>query len=95
MAYRLVYSETSRRQIRSLHPEIKPIVKFRVAELKENPLAGHRLERELSGYRSLRARRLRIIYRIREQDQIIEIHHGGHRKDIYQLFKEQIGKPSP
>ncbi|MDY6954998.1 MAG: type II toxin-antitoxin system RelE/ParE family toxin [Thermodesulfobacteriota bacterium] len=92
MAYRLIYSETSRQQIRSLHPEIKPIVKSRLGKPKEDPFAGHRLERELSGYRSLRAKRFRVIYRVREQDQIVEIHHVGHRKDIYQLFKESITK---
>ncbi|MDY6839520.1 MAG: type II toxin-antitoxin system RelE/ParE family toxin [Thermodesulfobacteriota bacterium] len=93
MAYRLLYSEASREQIKNLHPEIKPLVKSRVQKLKENPFAGHSLERELSGYRSLRAKRFRVIYKVREQDQVVEIHHVGHRKDIYQLFKEQAERP--
>jgi len=93
MAYRLLYSEASREQIKNLHPEIKPLVKSRVQKLKENPFAGHSLERELSGYRSLRAKPFWVIYKVREKDRIVEIHHIGHRKDIYQLFKEQIEKP--
>jgi len=93
VAYRLLYSQASREQIRCLHPEIKPVVKSRVRKLKENPFAGHSLEKELSGYRSLRAKRFRVIYKVREKDRIVEIHHIGLRKDIYQLFKEQIEQP--
>jgi mRNA-degrading endonuclease RelE of RelBE toxin-antitoxin system len=34
----------------------------------------------------LRARRFRIIYRIDEENGILEIHYVGHRKDVYELF---------
>jgi mRNA interferase RelE/StbE len=51
MAYRLLYSETSREQIRSLHPQIKPTVKSHIKMLKDNPYLGKVLEKELSGYR--------------------------------------------
>ena len=40
MAYRIIYSETSRDQIISLHPQIKPIVKSHIQKLKENPYLG-------------------------------------------------------
>ena len=49
MAYRIIYSETSRNQIRSLHSQIKPIAKSNIQKLKENPYLGKLLERELSG----------------------------------------------
>lgn len=87
--YRLVYSETSRNQIMKLHPEIKAIVRSRLDKLIEDPFMGRRLERELSGYYSLRARRFRIIYRIDEDASAIEVHHVGHRRDIYELFAER------
>ena len=87
--YRLIYSETSRNQIKKLHPALKPIVRSRLDHLSKEPYMGRRLERELSGYRSLRARRFRIIYRINEAEQVIEIHYVGHRKDIYELFAEK------
>ena len=54
MAYRLLYSEASREQIRSLHPQIKPTVKSHIKTLKDNPYVGKVLERELSGYYSLK-----------------------------------------
>jgi len=92
MSYRLLYSETSKNQIRKLHPRIKSAVKSKIEKLQENPFSGKWLERELSGYLSMRAKRFRVIYRIKDDDQIIEIHYIGHRKDIYELFKEAIAK---
>jgi mRNA-degrading endonuclease RelE of RelBE toxin-antitoxin system len=90
MSYQLLYSATSRKQIRKLHPQIKPVVKSKLEKLQENPFLGKWLEKELSGYLSMRAKRFRIIYKIRNNEQTIEIHHVGHRKDIYELFKEVI-----
>jgi len=92
MSYQLLYSETSRKQIRKLYPQIKPVVKSKIQKLQENPFSGKWLEKELSGYISMRAKRFRIIYKIRDNDQTVEIHYVGHRKDIYELFKEAISK---
>jgi mRNA-degrading endonuclease RelE of RelBE toxin-antitoxin system len=92
-AYLLLYSKTSRRQVAKLHPEIKSVVRSRLDNLRKEPFAGKRLERELSGYRSLRARRFRIIYKVDDENDSLEIHYVGHRKDIYELFAERTGKP--
>ena len=92
MSYQLLYSETSRKQIRKLHPQIKPVVKSKIEKLQENPFSGKWLEKELSGHLSMRAKRFRVIYKIRDNDQTVEIHYVGHRKDIYELFKEAIAK---
>ena len=92
MSYRLLYSETSRKQIRKLHPQIKPVVKSKIEKLRENPFSGKWLEKELSGYLSMQAKRFRVIYKISDNNQIVEIHYVSHRKDIYELFKEAISK---
>jgi mRNA-degrading endonuclease RelE of RelBE toxin-antitoxin system len=92
MYYQLLYSETSRKQIRKLHPKIKSNVKLKIEELKENPFSGKLLEKELSGYLSKQAKRFRIIYKIRDSSQTVEIHYVGHRKDIYELFREAVAK---
>jgi len=92
MSYQFLYSATLRKQIRKLHPQIKPVVKLKIEKLQENPFFGKWLEKELSGYLSMRARRFRVIYKIRDDDQTIEIHYIGHRKNIYELFKEAIAK---
>lgn len=88
MPYRVIYSRASRDQIRSLHPQIKPIINAGIQKLKENPLQGKALEKELSGYYSLRSKRFRVIYSIDHQSHIVQVHYVGHRKDIYKLFKE-------
>jgi mRNA interferase RelE/StbE len=92
MAYRLLYSQTSRKLIKSLHPEIKSLVKFHVQQLKENPHRGKALERELSGYYSLRMKRFRVIYEIDHFHHAVHIHYAGHRKNIYELFREILEK---
>ena len=86
--YRLLYSQTSRRQVAKLNPEIKTVVRSRLDKLASAPYTGKRLERELSGYRSLRAKRFRIIYKVNVENATLEIHYVGHRKDIYELFAE-------
>jgi mRNA-degrading endonuclease RelE of RelBE toxin-antitoxin system len=90
MKYRLIYSDTSRKQILQLHPQIKAAVKLQIRKLPENPFTGKMLEKELSGYLSLRTKRFRIIYKVKPDDRIVEIHYVGHRKDIYELFKENL-----
>ena len=92
MAYRIIYSETSRDQIRSLHLQIKPIVKSHLQNLKENPYLGKALERELSGYYSLSMKKFRVIYKIDHQNHLMQIHYVGHRKYIYEVFREYLDK---
>lgn len=90
--FRLLYSETCRRQVRTLSPGIKALVKAKIEEIARDPGIGKRLERELSGYLSCRAKRYRILFKLREEERTVEIHYVGHRKDIYELFGEQIRK---
>ena len=92
MAYQILYSETSRKQIRGLHPQIKSAIKSSIERLQENPFTGKRLEKEISGYLSIRMKRFRIIYKINDDDHNVEVHHVGHRKDIYELFRDSISK---
>ena len=92
MNFSLVYSKTTRDQIRSIHPLIKPLIREKIEVLRDNPYLGKNLQRELSGYYSLRVKRYRVIYKIKESDTKIEIHFVGHRKDIYELFREKVEK---
>lgn len=90
MIYTFLYSETSKQQIKKLHPQLKQRIKNKLGQLSENPYFGKHLERDLSGYMSFRSQRYRIIYKISENEQLVEVHHVGHRKDIYELFGEEI-----
>lgn len=88
--FKLIYSETSRKQIKKLHPYLKPLVKAKIERISADPHIGKFLEKELSGYLSFRAKRYRIIYKVQEDKKTIEIHYIGHRKDIYEIFGEQL-----
>ncbi|MBI4764903.1 MAG: type II toxin-antitoxin system RelE/ParE family toxin [Deltaproteobacteria bacterium] len=90
LSFRLLYSETSGRQIKSLHPGLKPLIKKHIEDLKEKPFLGKPLERELSGYYSLRTKKFRIIYDVDQEKHIIRIHYLGPRKDIYELFRQWL-----
>lgn len=90
--YCILYSKTARSLISKLHPEIKPIVRSRLDKLKKEPFLGKRLQRELSGYRSLRTGRYRIIYKIDEDKKTLQTHYVGHRRDVYELIAEREKK---
>jgi mRNA-degrading endonuclease RelE of RelBE toxin-antitoxin system len=88
--FKLIYSATSRKQIKKLHPHLKPIIKAKIEQISAEPYIGKLLEKELSGCISFRAKRYRIIYKAQEDTKTTEIHYIGHRKDIYELFGEQL-----
>ena len=88
--FKLIYSATSRKQIKKLHPRLKPIVKAKIESIGADPYIGKLLEKELSGYLSFRAKRYRIIYKVQEDTNTIEVHYIGHRRDIYEIFGEQL-----
>ena len=90
MPYQIIYSETSRKIIRRLHPSIKPLIKQRIEGLREDPFLGKALERELTGYYSLRSKKYRVIYRLDHPGKTIQIHYLGYRKDIYDIFRKLI-----
>ncbi len=90
--FRLIYSETSRKLIRKLHPQLKPTIKSKIEQIRENPFIGKPLQNELSGYYSFRVKRFRIVYKIKSNENLIQIHYVGHRRDVYELLSEQLRK---
>ncbi len=91
-AWKVAYSETCRNQVRFLAPSMKSVIKQRIEEIREDPYVGKPLERELSGIYSHRARRFRILYTIDSTSHTIQLHYVGHRKDIYELFKNLLAE---
>ena len=88
--YRLVYAADCRRQILRLPPPLKPLIKKAIELLVQKPHTGKRLERDLVGYLSLRTKRYRVIYRVDENTRTVDIHYVGQRRDIYEVFVEEI-----
>lgn len=85
-AFALVYSIEAGMRIRHIHPAIKQELRLAIDALREDPWAGKVLQKELTGYRALRIRQYRIIYRVDEEIRRIEIATVGIRKTIYEDF---------
>jgi mRNA interferase RelE/StbE len=73
--------------IRKLHPEIKHLVRKGIRTLLENPLLGHELQLDLSGFRSYRIRNYRVVYQINSHENFLEVYFVGHRRDVYESFR--------
>jgi mRNA interferase RelE/StbE len=79
--------------VRTLHPHLKKKIRASLNTLLSDPAAGKKLEEELTGLRSFRVSRYRIIYRISPAGQV-ELVAIGPRDRIYEetyrlLKKEQ------
>jgi len=69
------------------HPENKKLIKAAIKELRQDPDAGGDLQEELYGFKSYKSKRYRIIYRLNEEENVIEIYYVGHRRDVYDQFR--------
>ena len=75
-----------------LHPENKKLIKFALNELRQSPHSGQDLQEELSGFKSYRMKRYRILYKVNDEENIIEVYYIGHRKDIYEEFRRLLNQ---
>jgi mRNA interferase RelE/StbE len=92
--YRVRYTPTAAQSIRHLHPSIKQAIREAIRSLSSDPFQGRPLTFELTGFRSLRISRYRVIYRTQEADRAVEIHLAGARKDIYEVFRQFLERTS-
>jgi mRNA interferase RelE/StbE len=81
--YKLVAPKNLQELIRRMHPSLKKKVKASLKIILSEPYSGKALMEELSGLRSFRIRSFRIIYRIKEPEQI-ELVAIGPRERIYE-----------
>ena len=77
--------------LRTLHPNIKRKIKAALHAIIADPFTGKALGDELSGLRSYRVSRFRIIYRL-AQDKVLEIIAIGPRERIYEETFRLISK---
>lgn len=68
--------------IRTAHPQLKKKIREALEIISDDPNVGKSLKDELSGLKSFRISRFRIIYRVSPHRQI-EIVAIGHRESIY------------
>lgn len=81
--YRLKRSDSIAELIRKLHPNIKKKIKASLQAILTDPDTGKALKDELSGLRSFRTGRFRIIYKTLPKKEIVIIAIGP-RETIYE-----------
>lgn len=86
-SYRVRFTPEAARLIAKLPPEIKKLVRSAIDDLRKDPLKGPDLSGEFTGYRCLKPRRYRIIYRVNEKELLLEIFHVGHRREVYETLR--------
>ncbi len=81
--YKLVVPGGIRELIRTMHPSLKKRVKSSLKMILSDPHSGKVLLDELAGLRSFRVSSFRIIYRIKDIEQV-ELVAAGPRERIYE-----------
>lgn len=89
-SYRVRFTPEASRLIARLHPEVKKLVRSAIDDLRKAPYRGSELTGEFAGYRSLKPKRYRIIYRVDEDEALLEIYHVGHRRDVYETLRRLL-----
>jgi mRNA-degrading endonuclease RelE of RelBE toxin-antitoxin system len=73
--------------ISKVHPEIKKMVRSALEELRKNPFSGDDLQEELSGFKSYKPGRYRILYKFNADDNSVDVYYVGHRRDVYEQLR--------
>jgi mRNA interferase RelE/StbE len=76
--------------IRSLHPDLKPLIKSAIRAIAANPECGDPLQRELDGLQKYRVRRFRIVYAVDHKRRVIRLMAVGHRRSVYEELTERF-----
>lgn len=78
--------------IRTLHPDLKQLIKSAIRAIAANPACGEPLKRELHGLRKYRVRRFRIVYTVDHKRKIIQLMAVGHRQSVYEELTERLSR---
>jgi len=81
--YRVKLTARAKQGLKNLPKSYKEAVTLVVDELKEQPIFGKPLGRELTGKFSIRIGVYRIIYKIDKKDDIVLVLNVDHRSKVY------------
>ncbi len=90
--FKMRFTREASRLLTKIHPENKRMIGDSLNGLRENPYIGHQLRGELSGFRSLKVKRYRVVYNIREDENVIDVLYVGHRREVYEQFRLLLAK---
>ena len=88
--WKMRFTPEASRSVAKLHPENKKHLEQALNGLLQNPYEGKDLQEELIGFKSLRIKKYRVIYTVREEENYIEIYHIGRRSDVYEQFRRLL-----
>lgn len=81
--FKLVISPQAQKELKAISKIHQKVIRLALIDLKEDPLAGKPLARDLLGKFSYRVGLYRIIYRVSFKDKIVYILTAGHRSKVY------------
>lgn len=81
--YRVKLTAKAKRELKKLSKEDKITVGEVIEEIKDNVFAGKSLSRELIGRFSYKSGAYRIIYKVNQQDKVVNVLSAGHRAIAY------------
>ncbi len=90
--WRVKFTPEAARLLSKFHPENKKLIKAALKELHRDPHLGDDLQEELSGFKSYKSKRYRILYNINEDENAVQVYYIGHRKDVYEQFRLLLNK---
>jgi len=88
--WKLRFTPEAARLLSKIHPENKKYIKKALKELRQNPYTGKDLQEELFGFNSLRIKKYRIIYDIKEDEYLLRIYYIGQRSNVYEQFRQML-----
>lgn len=92
ISYKIRFTPEAAGLFSKLHPENKILIKAALQQLLRTPYSGHDLQEELFDFKSYRTKRYRILYKVNEEEQAIEIYYIGHRKNVYEQFRRLLNQ---
>jgi mRNA interferase RelE/StbE len=87
---RLQFTPEAARLLAKLHPEAKKLIKSRLDLLRQSPYPGDDLQQELSGFKSYKIKRYRVLYAVDEEEEVVQVYYVGHRRDVYEQFRDLL-----
>ncbi len=95
MTYQVKLTHFTNEVAKKFSPAIKKAAKAALKELADNPNLCKELQAELSGFRSYKFMRYRIVFKVEIQERNIIVWAIGHRRDIYETFGNHLLSPTP
>ena len=86
--WKMQFTPEAARLLSKLHPENKKDIKKVMNEFRQNPYDGKDLQEELFGFKSLRIKKYRIIYHLKEEEYLLRVYYIGQRSNVYEQFRQ-------